>query len=134
MPSPPLYRMALVVDDDDFVRNIVGNQLKTIGVASVLTAANWPAARAQLEANPSCDVVISDLDMPGASGSTFLEELAISRPGIALVIVSALTPLVLGVVEKQVRKLALRVLGVVPKPTSLDGLRALLAPQRDGGP
>ena len=123
---------ALVVDDDEFVRGAVVRQLKTAGVAEVQAARDWSSARVLLDAWHGCNVVISDLDMPGAAGSGFLDELAVMRPGIALIIASALEPLVRQAIERHVRKLPLRLLGCVAKPTSVDGLRALLEPLRAG--
>jgi len=127
MPAPaPTSIEALVVDDDDFVRSVLSGQLKAAGAASVLTAANWPAARDLLDRSPACNLVVSDLDMPGAAGTSFLEELAVTRPGIAVIIISALDRVVLAATEKQLRKLQLRLLGVIAKPASLDVLRTLL--------
>lgn len=120
------------MDDDDFVRRVVVGQLKTLGATEVLAAANWPAARALLDQHRDCDLVISDLDMPGAGGSTFLDDLALARPGIALIIASALDRVVLEAAEKQARKLPLRVLGIIKKPTSVDALRAMLGPLNGG--
>lgn len=130
MPDAPILQSlavhALVVDDDAFVRGVVVRQLAALGVAEALSAGDWSAARAVLERTPTCNVVISDLDMPGAAGSAFLDELAALRPGIALIIISATDRLVLQAAEKHARKLPLRVLGSVAKPTSVDALRALL--------
>jgi len=123
---------ALVVDDDEFVRGAVVRQLKAMGVAEVQAAKDWSAARVALDAWRACNVVVSDLDMPGAVGSSFLDELAVLRPGIALVIASALEPLVIQAIERHVRKLPLRLLGCVAKPTSVGVLRSLLEPLRVG--
>ena len=123
---------ALVVDDDEFVRGAVVRQLKAVGVTEVMAASDWGAARVMLDAWPACNVVVSDLDMPGAAGSSFLDELAVLRPGIALIIASALDPLVLQAIERHARKLPLRLLACVAKPTSVDVLRQLLGPLRDG--
>jgi DNA-binding NtrC family response regulator len=123
-PNSPVH--PLVVDDDAFVRGVVVRQLATIGVANALAAGDWSAARVLLDRSPTCNLVISDLDMPGASGSSFLDELARMRPGIALIIISATERIVLQAAEKHARKLPLRVLGSMAKPTSVDALRALL--------
>lgn len=123
---------ALVVDDDEFVRGAVVRQLRVVGAADVQAARDWSAARALLDRYPACNVVVSDLDMPGAAGSAFLDELARVRPGIGLIIASALEPLVLSAIERHVRKLPLRLLGCVAKPTSVEQLRELLKPL-DGG-
>jgi len=123
-PAIPVH--ALVVDDDEFVRGTLVRQLKTVGAASVASARDWGAARVLLAQDPACNVVISDLDMPGAGGSDFLDELAALRPGIALIIVSASEPVVLRTAERHARRLPLAVLGSIAKPPSVDALRALL--------
>lgn len=123
-PAVPVH--ALVVDDDEFVRGMLVRQLKTVGAASVMAAPDWGAARVLLDRNPDCNVVVSDLDMPGAVGSNFLDELAGLRPGIALIIVSASEPVVLRTAERHARRLPLAVLGSIAKPPSVDTLRALL--------
>jgi DNA-binding NtrC family response regulator len=123
---------ALVVDDDEFVRGAVVRQLHVAGAASVTAASDWRAARVALDAHPDCNVVVSDLDMPGAAGSEFIDELAIVRPGIALIIASALEPLVLQTIERHARALPLRLLGCVQKPTSADLFRDLLKPLHGG--
>lgn len=131
VPDPKSANLAavktLVIDDDEFVRGTVVRQLKALGIARPLEAQDWSEARVALSRHPGCNLVVSDLDMPGAAGSAFLEELATVRPGMALIIVSATEPLVLQAAEKQARRLALRVLGSIAKPTSVDALRALMA-------
>lgn len=121
---------ALVIDDDEFVRGTLVRQLRAVGAAEVLAAPDWGTARVRLDAYPGCNVVISDLDMPGAAGTAFLEELAAIRPGVALIIASALEPLVLQAIERHVRALPLTLLGCEPKPLALDRLRALLGAVR----
>ena len=123
---------ALVVDDDEFVRGAVARQLKVAGAANVQAARDWRAARVLLDSYRDCNVVISDLDMPGAEGSAFLDELAALRPGINLIIASALAPLVMQTIERHVRTLPVNLLGCVPKPTSADLFRDLLKPLNGG--
>jgi len=123
---------ALVIEDDEFVRGTLVRQLRAIGVAEVLSAPDWGSARVSLDAYPRCNVVVSDLDMPGAAGAAFLDELAATRPGVALIIASALEPLVLQAIERHVRALPLRLLGCEPKPLALERLRALLGPVHAG--
>jgi len=128
--SVPVH--ALVVDDDEFVRTTLVRQLKTVGVAAVMSANDWNSARALLDQYPGCNVVVSDLDMPGAAGSNFLDELAAARPGIALILVSASDALVLRTAERHARRLPLAVLGSIAKPPSVETLRALLGTLRGG--
>lgn len=120
----------IVIDDDDFTRSVVVRQLNALGLENVLSAHDWPAARGLLLGGAACDVVVTDLDMPGSKGNEFLQELSDTSPGIGVILMSALNPAVLRSAEKQAHKLPLRVLGSSVKPTSLDTLRALLAKLR----
>lgn len=117
---------ALVVDDDEFVRGAMVRQLRIAGAARIEAAGDWSSARVLLDDYRDCNLVVSDLDMPGAAGSAFLDELAVLRPGIGLIVASALEPLVLQAIDRHARKLPLRLLGCVPKPIGLDALRSML--------
>ena len=117
--------LALVIDDDAFVRNVLAQQLWTLGVKAD-QAANWREARAMLAEGTDYDLVVTDVDMPGAQGATFLDELAALRPGVALMVVSALSPLVLQALERHIRRLPLRRVAVIAKPVTDNALREAL--------
>jgi len=119
---------AVVIDDDDFVRDVVVRQLTVLGAGNVQSARDWSQAMSLLRADPACNLVVTDLDMPGVVGGTFLRELSEIHPGIGLILASGLAPAVLRAAEKQARKLPLRVLGSIAKPTSVKTLRAMLLP------
>lgn len=57
----------LVVDDQQSMRGLARQCLKKLGVLDVSLAASGDAAMEMLGAK-KCDVVISDLNMPGMSG------------------------------------------------------------------
>ena len=63
----------LVVEDDTFFQNIISKILDTIGVASVVVTGNGEEALKHLsKADPSIDIVISDIDMPEMTGWEFV--------------------------------------------------------------
>lgn len=65
---------ALVVDDQQTMRAMARLVLKQIGVVDVAVAASGEAALEQLAAR-KFDVVISDLNMPGMSGTDLAEKI-----------------------------------------------------------
>lgn len=59
----------LVVEDEEFSARFLGRILEKIGIVSVLIAANGAEALKILEtAEPSIDLVISDIEMPEMDG------------------------------------------------------------------
>lgn len=117
----------IVIDDDDFTRSVIVRQLNALDLENVHSVHDWQHAATLLRNNPACDLVVTDLDMPGVKGSNFLKELAETSPNVSVILVSALAPVVLRSAEKQARRLSLRVLGSISKPTSVEAFRTLLA-------
>jgi CheY-like chemotaxis protein len=77
-----------VIDDDEPVRIVAADLLKSIG-ASVQTVSDGHAGIAAVRANPSeFDVVLLDLLMPGFSGEETLKVLRTVRPDLRVLIVS----------------------------------------------
>lgn len=62
----------LVVDDSRFMRHIIKNYLKIIGLANVVEASNGRDALALLKTE-RVDLVLSDLSMQGMNGIEFLK-------------------------------------------------------------
>lgn len=62
----------LVVDDSRFMRHIIKNYLKAIGLENVVEAANGREALALLNTG-KVDLILSDLSMPGMNGVEFLK-------------------------------------------------------------
>jgi two-component system, chemotaxis family, chemotaxis protein CheY len=65
---------ALVVDDNDFVRDLVANQLKQIGFSRVATAADGAAALGVVDAGAP-DVMICDINMEPMGGFELITRL-----------------------------------------------------------
>jgi CheY-like chemotaxis protein len=79
--SPRVSGRILVVDDEQMVRSMLARMLGQ--EHQVVTAATGEAARDILEKDPSFDVILCDLMMPGMSGTDLHEWLATHRPALA---------------------------------------------------
>jgi two-component system chemotaxis response regulator CheY len=70
----------LVVDDDDMIRNIIVQQLRTIGFQKFIEAANGTEAhKFILDPLQRVDLIICDWEMPKTDGLTFLRAVRASR-------------------------------------------------------
>jgi DNA-binding response OmpR family regulator len=77
--------VVLVVDDEPDMLEIVAAFLSH--EHRVLCATDVPGARAIL-ATEACDLVITDIRMPGASGRALIDWLAARHPSVRVVVVS----------------------------------------------
>ena len=78
---------ALVVDDDESVRNIIRRFLEGAGY-SVTTATDGVEALEKVS-QQDITVVLLDISMPGMSGTEVLQRLSESRPDICVLMVTA---------------------------------------------
>lgn len=76
--------VALVVEDDAPVRQLLDAILQTVGWERVL-GASWEEARAALD---HVDLLLLDHRLPGASGLEVVEEVRARRPDLPLVMLS----------------------------------------------
>ena len=77
----------LVVDDADELRELTRRLLERQGY-TVLVAANAADALQLFERNPSIDVLLTDVVMPGASGPELTKQLVEHRPGLKVLYMS----------------------------------------------
>jgi signal transduction histidine kinase/ActR/RegA family two-component response regulator len=77
----------LVVDDDTDVRWIIAQDLEELGYI-VTEAESGPAALAVLERNAPCDLMVTDLVMPGLSGLDTLRLAQRNRPDLKVLFTS----------------------------------------------
>jgi signal transduction histidine kinase/FixJ family two-component response regulator len=85
-------RHILVVEDEADNRDIIAMLLRTHGYAvAEATSGNAAAAYCQSAANP-VDLVLTDQFMADGNGWTVLTALAVSRPGVPVVLLSAAPP------------------------------------------
>jgi CheY-like chemotaxis protein len=78
-------QLVLVVDDDLGVRDLARRLLERAGYR-VLVAANAAEGRALVTANPSIDLILTDVIMPGDSGPEFVRSL--HQPNLKVVYMS----------------------------------------------
>ena len=83
--------MILVVDDDEQVRRTLARILETHDHVCH-TVASVEAARVQLS-DPDCELVLSDVMMPGESGFDLLRQLRADHPDLPVIMVSGVSDL-----------------------------------------
>jgi CheY-like chemotaxis protein len=87
--SPPRKRI-LIVDDDPSIRYMLSRVLLDEDYA-VLSAADGREGL-QLAAAKEVDLVLLDLKMPGMNGLETVRQLALLRPGLSVIIITAYPP------------------------------------------
>jgi CheY-like chemotaxis protein len=115
----------LLVDDHDFTRALHRKVLADLGVETISEARDGNEALALARANRP-HVVLSDLNMPGMDGMTFISHLAHEKLADSVIIASGLAPGVLRAVEAMAIASGMRVLGALEKPLRKDALAGLL--------
>jgi two-component system, cell cycle sensor histidine kinase and response regulator CckA len=95
-PLPPVFQppvgtqTVLVVEDGEGLRELTKRLLEQQGY-TVLVAANADEARQVFEENPSIDVVLTDVVMPGGSGMELTNELLELQPSLKVIYMSGFT-------------------------------------------
>lgn len=84
--SSPRKRI-LIVDDDPSIRHMLGRILQEEGYEAMAESNGRDGLKAA-EAH-EIDLVLLDLKMPGMSGQETLKELAVLRPGLPVIIMTA---------------------------------------------
>lgn len=69
----------LVVDDNDFMRDLVGSMLKEIGFRDIEQAADGAAALRKTK-DIGFDLIVCDVDMEPVDGLTFVEQMRRHSP------------------------------------------------------
>jgi PAS domain S-box-containing protein len=80
----------LVVEDEDGLRELARRLLERQGY-TVLAASNADEALRLVEENPSIDVLLTDVVMPGASGPELTRQLIEQRPALRVIYMSGYT-------------------------------------------
>ena len=87
LPEQPLEGLVLLIDDEEVVREIGADMLKTLGL-KCLTAVNGAEGIEIFKKNPDVALVILDVEMPGISGEKVFHVLRELRPDIRILIAS----------------------------------------------
>ncbi len=78
----------LVVDDEAAVRDVVAALLERSGFQPVTATGGLDALRI-MQGDPSYDLVLSDIMMPGMDGLELLDQIGINHPGTSVIVCSA---------------------------------------------
>ncbi len=120
--------MILVVDDDEFQRDLIGMQLASFGWNNVRFAANGEEALVQLDTHgPMISVIITDLCMPGMDGAVLMRHLAQRGFAAGIILLSSAQDEILSSAAGLANAHDLSILGVLAKPCSPDQLQGLLS-------
>ena len=122
-PAPAAARrpLALLVDDDPFVRLVFTRMAPLIGLDLVAAETGEDAVRMFQPRAPEFSVIILDLTLPGMSGWDCHDLLRAVRPDIPVIISSGTAT------DGAAREFAGRkVAGVLPKPFTIEGLQQTL--------
>ncbi len=128
MNAASIYTLAMVIDDEAFMRKLVATQLRTLGCKSVLCHESGEDALASLaEQLDEVGLILCDLQMPGLDGIEVLRRLGLMNYRGALVLVSGEDSLTLAMAQKLASAHGLNVLGALRKPVQPDMLKKLLS-------
>ena len=119
----------LILEDDDFQRQILVSILRTLGVNSIKEAGNGVQALEIIRGAQSkpIEVVLCDLNMPEMDGMEFLRHIGKEHHNIAVIITSALDSKLLVSVSRMTELHGIKLLGTIAKPVMLTTLKELLS-------
>jgi CheY-like chemotaxis protein len=118
---------ALLVDDDKFMLTVLSDMLRDFGVSAITTAGNGSAGIAALERMGAApDLVVCDLNMPGADGFQFMEQLGKRGFSGGVILVSGMDARTLGSASLMARFHRLKILATLTKPVDATALRDAL--------
>ena len=117
----------LIVDDEEFILNLTGRILKSIGCENFDMAKNGKEAIEKLagEGEPF-DIVICDLKMPDMDGFEFIRKVAEWDATGGFIILSGEGKSTLKKAHKLAKTTNMNVLGVIAKPLEAEVLEKLL--------
>ncbi|BDA77979.1 transcriptional regulator [Leptospira kobayashii] len=119
----------LVVEDDDFQRQVIVDILHRLGITKISEAIGGIQALQVLngeKTNP-VDIVLCDLNMPEMDGMEFLRHLGNSHSSISTIIMSALDGALIASVKKMARAYGITLLGAMEKPITPEKLEVMIS-------
>jgi len=121
----------LLVDDDAFMLDFVGDMLRELGVSDVATANNGVNGAKVFDlAVSKPEVVLCDLNMPGADGFEFMEALAERKYAGGVILISGMDERTLNSASLMARFHRLQVLATITKPVDKGALSEALSKLR----
>lgn len=117
----------LLVDDDEFMVELMADMLRELGVDHITTAADGAKGLAALRAaKVSLDIVICDINMPNTDGFQMMEMLAKERRGCGFILVSGLESRFVNSATLMAKFHHLNILGALQKPVARETLASLV--------
>jgi EAL domain-containing protein (putative c-di-GMP-specific phosphodiesterase class I)/CheY-like chemotaxis protein len=118
----------LVAEDHEFQRSMIVGMLENLGAKVVYEAEDGRSAlEITRELDYPFDIVVTDIDMPGMDGMTFIRRLGEANVGASLIITSGLDRSLLDTIETMSAAYGLRLLGTVEKPATQERFAELIA-------
>ena len=118
---------ALVVDDEELMRDFLCMAVQKSGVGNVMSATCGSDALDQVESNQvAIDIIICDLQMPRMDGIEVIRHLANDGFGGGIVLVSGEDKRVLKTAENMAEVRGLNVIGSLSKPVPVHNIIALM--------
>lgn len=119
----------LVIEDDDFQREVIVDILGRLGSKNIQEARTGTEALNILKDSTlsSIDIILCDLNMPEMDGMEFLRHIGNSHSSIATIIMSALDGALIESVRKMASAYGIYLLGAIEKPITPAQLEALFS-------
>jgi EAL domain-containing protein (putative c-di-GMP-specific phosphodiesterase class I)/CheY-like chemotaxis protein len=119
--------LVLVVDDDNFQLDVLGQQLHDLGWEQVLFANSGQAALQLYDQHGShIRLILSDLSMPDMDGLVLMRHFAKRHLDAAIILISGVSDEILNSAAGLASAHDLHLLGVLAKPSTIESLEALL--------
>lgn len=118
----------LIVEDDDFQRDIMTTMLKSLGITAIQAACHGKQALDILRGPDSgnLNIALCDLNMPEMDGMEFLRHLGSMYRDVAVILTSGMDDKILTSVGKMTQMYGIQLLGMMEKPILLEQLRQQL--------
>ena len=117
----------LVVDDEEFIRTLLGRILQKMGVDNLRTANSGMEALATIDADGAPDIVLCDLNMPEMDGVEFLRHLVDREFQGGIALISGEDKRILQTAVQLGEAQNLNILGALSKPITPPALTELLS-------
>lgn len=122
----PLH--VLLVDDDEFMLELIADMLRDLGISAITTAADGRKGIAAFQsARQAPDIVICDINMPGTDGFQMMELLAKENRKCGFILMSGLEQRYVNSAALMARFHHLNILGALHKPVEKHALADLVA-------
>lgn len=122
----------LIIDDDEFLLELVTMSLKKQGFKSITTVTNGRLALDKLDdPNLNFNLLICDLNMPEMDGVELLRHLSARHFSEDIILFSGEDKKILSIANKIAKERHLNVLGTLSKPFEISQFMALLATKKE---